>query len=289
MNNALYGKKILFIGAGSMAEAILRGLVEQSVANPKRIAISNRSNKDKLQLLEDQYGVSTLQDPEQINLCAAASDIIVLAMKPIDAPKAILAYRNIFHEKQLLISVIAGLSIQVIHDLLGNNQIPIARTMPNTSSSIGLGMTGISFSSNTQVDHRSLTLEMFQSIGQVLQTEEDQLHILTGISGSGPAYIYYMMEALISGGIKGGLSQEDALNLTVSTVLGAASMVQQTGIDPAILRKKVTSPNGTTQAALEKLDSYQFPEAVENAVLRCAERSGEIAQIIEASAKDLLK
>ncbi|MBC8081153.1 MAG: pyrroline-5-carboxylate reductase [Gorillibacterium sp.] len=289
MNHTLYDRKILFIGAGSMAEAILRGLIKQEVANPKRITITNRSNKDKLRMLENQYGVSTLQDPDQIKACAAESDIIVLAMKPIDAPKAILTYRSIFHEKQLLVSVIAGLSTQVIHSLLDNDQIPIARTMPNTSSSIGLGMTGISFSSNTQDVHRSLTQEMFQAIGQVLQTDEDQLHIVTGISGSGPAYIYYMMEAFVAGGMRGGLTQAEALDLTVSTMLGAASMVRQTGVDPATLRKKVTSPNGTTQAALEKLDSYLFTEAVENAVLRCAERSKEIAKGIEALAKELLE
>lgn len=288
MSNTLYDKSILFIGAGSMAEAILRGLIERQVADPGKITVVNRSNQAKLQQLEAKYGVHTLQETGPVTEKARTSDIVILAMKPMDAPKAIAAYRTVFHEEQLLISVIAGLSIEIMHGLLNNNRIPVARTMPNTSSSIGLGMTGISFSDTAGVSHRKLTLDIFESVGQVLLLEEERMHILTGISGSGPAYIYAMMEALVNGGVLGGLSREEALQLTVSTVAGAAAMVQQTGEDPGSLRQKVASPNGTTQAALDKLAQYQFSEAVEQAVLRCAERSREIAGVIDASAADLL-
>lgn len=272
-----------------MAEAILRGLIERQVADPNKITVVNRSNQAKLQQLETDYGVHTLQETGPVAEKVRASDIVILAMKPIDAPKAIAAYRTIFHADQLLISVIAGLSIDIMHGLLNNPLIPVARTMPNTSSSIGLGMTGISFSATAGEMHRKLTLDIFESVGEVLLLEEDRMHILTGISGSGPAYIYAMMEALVSGGVLGGLSREEALQLTVSTVAGAAAMVRQTGEDPGSLRQKVTSPNGTTQAALEKLAQYQFNEAVEQAVLRCAERSQEIAGVIEASSADLLR
>ena len=271
-----------------MAEAILRGLTHRQVADPDKITVVNRSNQAKLNQLESDYGVHTLQDPQLVADKARQSDIVILAMKPIDAPKAIAAYRTIFHADQLLISVIAGLSIDIVHGLLDDNRIPVARTMPNTSSSIGLGMTGISFSPQTGDIHRKLTLAIFESVGEVLLLEEERMHILTGISGSGPAYIYAMMEALVSGGVRGGLSREEALQLTVSTVRGAAAMVQQTGEDPADLRRKVTSPNGTTQAALTKLADYQFTEAVEQAVLRCAERSREIAGIIETAAGEHL-
>jgi len=288
MSHDLHDKSILFIGAGSMAEAILRGLTHRQVADPDKITVVNRSNQAKLHQLESDYGVHTLQDPQLVAGKARQSDIVILAMKPIDAPKAIAAYRTIFHADQLLISVIAGLSIDIVHGLLNDTRIPVARTMPNTSSSIGLGMTGISFSAQTGDIHRKLTLAIFESVGEVLLLEEERMHILTGISGSGPAYIYAMMEALVSGGVRGGLSREEALQLAVSTVRGAAAMVQQTGEDPADLRRKVTSPNGTTQAALTKLADYQFNEAVEQAVLRCAERSREIAGIIETAAGEHL-
>jgi pyrroline-5-carboxylate reductase len=287
MNVQLYTKNILFLGAGSMVEAIIRGLVEQKVADPAKVTAVNRSNKETLARLQETYGIRTAQEPETVRKMASAADIVVLGMKPKDAAQAIAGFRGILHEGQLLVSVIAGLTIDAIHNLL-DNKMSVVRTMPNTSSSIGLGATGISFSEGVPAEQRELALEMFRAVGIVSITGEDDLHILTGVSGSGPAYIYYMMEAMIAGGVKGGLSPEEARKLTVQTVLGAASMVQSTGEDPASLRRKVTSPNGTTQAALEKLDSYRFSEAVEQAVLRCAERSRELGEMITENAKSLL-
>ncbi|WP_058302500.1 pyrroline-5-carboxylate reductase [Gorillibacterium timonense] len=284
----LSDKTILFLGAGSMAEAIIRGLVHQQAETAKRITVTNRSNKERLEGLAQTYGVQTEQDPDRIRDLAAQSDLIVLAMKPADAPAALLAYRGLLTDKQLIVSVIAGLSIEVIRSLLGHDQLPVARTMPNTSSSIGLGMTGISFSEEMPETLKQLTMDMFQSVGETVLTNEDNLHTLTGISGSGPAYVYYFVEALVAGGIRGGLNAEDAKALAVSTLIGAAAMMKQTGEDPAELRRKVTSPNGTTQAAIEMLDRYSFKDAVEEAVLRCAERSREIAGTIDSNARNLL-
>ncbi len=271
-----------------MAEAIIRGLVHQQAETAKRITVTNRSNKERLEGLAQTYGVQTEQDPDRIRDLAAQSDLIVLAMKPADAPAALLAYRGLLTDKQLIVSVIAGLSIEVIRSLLGHDQLPVARTMPNTSSSIGLGMTGISFSEEMPETLKQLTMDMFQSVGETVLTNEDNLHTLTGISGSGPAYVYYFVEALVAGGIRGGLNAEDAKALAVSTLIGAAAMMKQTGEDPAELRRKVTSPNGTTQAAIEMLDRYSFKDAVEEAVLRCAERSREIAGTIDSNARNLL-
>jgi len=157
--------------------------------------------------------------------------------------------------------------------------------MPNTSSTIGLGATGISFSKEVDEQGRRLALNMFEAVGITSVIEEERLETLTGISGSGPAYIYYMMEAMIAGGIRGGLSAEQSTELTVQTVLGAARMVQQTGENPAVLRKKVTSPNGSTQAALEVLDKGDFFETVIAAVNRCAERSREMGADLEKELK----
>ncbi|UUZ96032.1 hypothetical protein LJK87_17665 [Paenibacillus sp. P25] len=125
---------------------------------------------------------------------------------------------------------------------------------------------------------------MFESTGIVSVVKESLLDIVTGVSGGGPAYIYYMMEAMIEGAIRGGLEPEEARKLTVQTVLGAAKMVETTGEAPAELRRKVTSPNGTTEAAIHTLDSLGFPEAVTRAVLRAAERAGEMGAAISASA-----
>jgi len=286
-NLTLSGQNILFLGAGSIAEAIVRGLVARHAAKPERVTVTNRFNRERLERLRAAYGVQAEQNPDRVRKLAAQADVVVLAMKPADAPAALLAYRGLFADKQLIVSVIAGLSIGVIRELLGNGRLPVARTMPNTSSSIGLGMTGISFSEGMPEDKQQLTLEMFRAVGDTVLTREEDLHILTGISGSGPAYVYYFAEALISGGLQGGLSQEDAKALAVSTLLGAANMIRETGENPAELRRKVTSPNGTTQAAIETLERYSFKEAVEQAVIRCAARSREIADTIDSNAKAL--
>ncbi|MNI48582.1 Pyrroline-5-carboxylate reductase [compost metagenome] len=179
-----------------------------------------------------------------------------------------------------MISVIAGMTIRTMQGLLGKSQ-PVVRTMPNTSSSIGLGATGIAYSKEVDEQSRRTALNIFEAVGLTSVIDEERMEILTGISGSGPAYIYYMMEAMIAAGIRGGLPAEQSRELTVQTVLGAARMVQQTGEEPAALRKKVTSPNGSTQAALEVLEKGDFFETVISAVNRCAERSREMGLALE--------
>lgn len=271
---------ITFYGAGSMAEAIVRGLIDKSVAKPEQISMINRSSQERLDFLSSTYGVSVAGDAQSKKDLLQGASILVLAMKPKDAGEALKALGPLLSEDQLIISVIAGLSINTIQALLGRKQ-PVARTMPNTSSSIGLGATGIAFSSEVSAERSQQVLSIFEAVGLVSVIPEEQMDILTGISGSGPAYIYYMMEAMIAGGTEGGLSPEQARELTVQTVLGAASMMIQTGEDPALLRKAITSPNGSTQAALEVFEGAGFTETVKAAVRRCAERSREMGAAVE--------
>ncbi|WEK55747.1 MAG: pyrroline-5-carboxylate reductase [Candidatus Cohnella colombiensis] len=275
--------KITFYGAGSMAEAILRGLVQSKLAAPSHITVMNRQNEQRLLELHQQYGVIPAASETQKQAALHDADIIILGMKPKDAAQAITALAPILRPTQLIISVIAGLSISTIQQLLGSDQ-PVIRTMPNTSSTIGLGATGISFSSSVDDSQRSLALSMFNSIGLSAIVEEPLIEAVNGISGSGPAYIYYMMEAMINAGIELGLTAEAARTLTVQTVKGAAEMVLTTGENPADLRRKVTSPNGTTQAALETLDSNGFQQGINKAIIRCAERAREMGEAIRAEA-----
>jgi len=275
--------RITFVGAGSMAEAIIRGLVANKKAKPDNVFAFNRQDAAKLEHLRKNYGIQITGEPETKDEFVRKADIVVIAFKPKDAVEGLRGIRHLLNPGQLLVSVIAGLSIETIQSILGASQ-PVARTMPNTSSTIGLGATGLSFSSTASKEQKQLALEMFEAIGVVAVVEESKLDIVTGVSGSGPAYIYYMMEAMIQGGIQGGLSQEMARRLVVQTVLGAARMVQTTEEDPAVLRRKVTSPNGTTQAALETLDRHHFTEGVVKAVLRAAERAKEMGDAISESA-----
>ncbi|MCM3040082.1 pyrroline-5-carboxylate reductase [Paenibacillus motobuensis] len=271
---------ISFYGAGSMAEAIARGLIHKQVAKPASISMLNRSNQERLAFLTNQYGVVTSNQEEQKNKLLSEASIIVLAMKPKDAKEAITAIAPHLSEKQLLVSVIAGLSIETIQKLLGF-AAPIARTMPNTSSSIGYGATGISFSDEVSEEHKQQVLTMFEAVGTVSVIPEEKMEILTGVSGSGPAYVYFMMEAMIAAGIEGGLSPEQARELTIQTVLGAAVMMRETGEDPAKLRADITSPNGSTQAALDVLREGGFTETVKAAVHRAEERSREMGQAVK--------
>ncbi|MNI22043.1 Pyrroline-5-carboxylate reductase [compost metagenome] len=282
MTFSLSTARIAFVGAGSMAEAIFRGLLERQIAKPEQLYIMNRSDQAKLDRLHSQYGVHVTNDPTHRETYISQADVVVLCMKPKDVESSFPELKSLLHEGQLLVSVIAGLSIAKIEMLLQTN-IPIVRTMPNTSSTIGLGATGISFSANTQADQQQLAISIFESVGIVSVVDESLLEIVTGVSGSGPAYVYYFMEAMIKAGIEGGLSEENARKLTVQTVLGAASMVKHTQEDPAELRRKVTSPNGSTEAAIRVLDQHQFGDSIANAVNRAAERAKEMGEQIGSS------
>lgn len=282
MSNINEHSTICFYGAGSMAEAIVRGLIHNKIVDGNHISMFNRSNQERLTELQAKYGVQVGYDEPAKHKLLESASIIVLAMKPKDAGEAIKKIAPLLHEGQCIVSLIAGLSISTIQALTGGS-IPVVRTMPNTSSSIGLGATGLSFSPEVNPTTTEQILAIFGAVGTVTVIPEEQLEILTGVSGSGPAYIYYMMEAMITAGIEGGLTPEQARQLTVQTVKGAAEMMAQTGEDPAKLRKDITSPNGSTQAAIEVLDQGHFTSTVKSAVHRSAERSREMGEAVKAS------
>ncbi|SDN85458.1 pyrroline-5-carboxylate reductase [Paenibacillus sp. yr247] len=281
MSTTLSQAKIAFVGAGSMAEAIIRGLIETKVANPQNLYVMNRSDQDRLAFLQSEYGLQATSDTLTKESFLREADVVVLCMKPKDVVTAFAELQPLLNDQQLLISVIAGLSIAKTEALLQTN-MPIVRTMPNTSSTIGLGATGMSFSAKVNDTFKQFATQMFEAVGTVTIVEEEKLEILTGVSGSGPAYVYYLMEAMIKAAIEGGLSEEDANQLTLQTVLGAAHMVQLTQEHPAELRRKVSSPNGATQASIEVLDRFQFGEAVSAAVFRSGERAKEMGEQIAA-------
>ncbi|MHA6483942.1 pyrroline-5-carboxylate reductase [Paenibacillus sp. strain BS8-2] len=272
--------KICFFGAGSMAEAIARGLIHRELISPDRISMLNRTNSERLTELNGKYGITTILQGETNEHYLANADIVFLAMKPKDAAVAIAAIAPLLSPNQLIVSVIAGLSIRSIELLLGGKQA-IVRTMPNTSSTIGLGATGISYSESVTAQQRTIAETMFQSIGINAVVEESLQESITGISGSGPAYVYYFMESMLQAATELGLQPDMARDLVVQTVLGAAEMVRQTGEEPAELRRKVTSPNGTTQAAIELMSERGMRESIIAGAKRSAERAGEIGSDIE--------
>lgn len=282
-SSSLSGKRICFYGAGSMAEAILRGILDAQLVQADRVTMINRSNTERLHELTTRYGVMAAHDEASRQDALQSADMIVLGMKPKDAAVAIQAMAPLLRSSQLILSVIAGLSIDTMEALLGGS-FSIARTMPNTSSAIGIGATGISFSASAPDKHRTWAETIFRAIGMTAVVEESLIDAVTAVSGSGPAYVYALMEAMIAAGQQLGLSPESATELTVQTVRGAAEMVRQTGEQPAQLRCKVTSPGGTTEAALRTLEQYRFQDGMQEAMRTCAERAREMGAQIRQQA-----
>lgn len=264
--------RIGFFGAGSIVEAMLSGILKKGLFSADRVYVTNRSNSERLDLLTETYGVNTTHDKMDV---IKGADILILAMKPKDSAEALKELSGSVHSGQLVISVIAGVSTTLIGEWLGVN-CPIIRTMPNTSSAVGLSATGLAANQFVTEDQLLLATRLFEAIGTVYTVAEEELDIVTGLSGSGPAYIYYLVEAMMGAGATAGLDREMARQLTLQTLLGAAHMLMDTREEPALLRKKVTSPGGTTQAGLEVLEAYQFQEAVTSAILRATERSREM-------------
>ncbi|WP_139490522.1 pyrroline-5-carboxylate reductase [Brevibacillus dissolubilis] len=264
--------RVGFLGAGSIVEAILAGIINKELLSADQVLITNRSDDERLHKLATDYGVQTLRDKTQL---IEQSDLLILAMKPKDAQEACLDLRGLVRPDQLVISVIAGVPTQAISEWLSVD-CPIVRTMPNTSSAVGLSATGIAAGRFADEGHLALASCLFEAIGSVYAVPETELDIITGLSGSGPAYFYYFVEAMQGAGREAGLSSEMARELTIQTILGAAHMLRHTQEEPEILRRKVTSPGGTTQAGLEVLESFDVKHALTAAVLRAAERAKEL-------------
>lgn len=264
-------QKILFVGAGSMAEALLQGWIREQVVKPGHIYVTNRSNKERLCYLQNHYGIKALRSQEDI----ASMDIIVLAMKPKDVKESMQTIAPFVHEHAVVLSVLAGISMETVAQGLGKR--PIARVMPNTSATLGMSASGIAFNEYITEDYKAFFLKLLQAVGMVVEVEEDQLHAVTALSGSGPAYIYYVMEAFLDAGQKLGVDKDTVRQLMVQTIAGSAAMLNRFSDEPASLRKQVTSPGGTTEAGIRILDEQHVKEAFEQCVVRAAERSRELA------------
>ncbi|WP_028546735.1 pyrroline-5-carboxylate reductase [Paenibacillus taiwanensis] len=267
-----------FFGAGSAAEAFVKGMLDNHITTASHVTMINRNNEDRLRYLRETYGVSASNHDEIKAKWLHEADVIILAMKPKDAIEACKELRPLLHNKSLIVSIIAGLSISTIQQIVG--ETPVVRTMPNTSSTIGLGATGVCYSAEANAAQRFIAEQMLKAIGIVAEVEESLLDAVTGVSGSGPAYVYYLMEAMIEAAAEEGLSMQQAHELVVQTVRGAAEMVRLTGETPAVLRQKVTSPGGTTQAALNVLNERGVKEAVKEAIVHARARAAEMGEQI---------
>lgn len=267
-------ESIVFVGAGSMAEAVIAGIVERGAIEPHKVYVMNKSDDKRLILLQKKYGISIVCKKK---IALGKADLVVLATKPKDIHQAMTDIRPLLKNKAAVLSVIAGISIDTIEKGLGAR--PIARSMPNTSATIGKSATGISMNAAVDNQMRNHVLGMLEAIGLVKEVEEDDLHVVTALSGSGPAYVYYLAEALEEAAIGRGLSKEVARSLIIQTFEGAAAMLKETGTEPAELRKNVTSPGGTTEAGLNALENGLFKEVIVDCISKAEARSRELGAL----------
>lgn len=281
----LHEKTIAFIGAGSMAEAMISGIVAAEKVPNNQVYVTNKTNKARLKELEAEYRINGL---ESQNLNLQDIDIIVLAMKPKDAEVALQSIKDSLLPNQLVLSVLAGISTSFMEKNLPLGQ-QVVRVMPNTSSMIGESATAISAGTYTTKENMSLATELLESIGKVYEIPEDQMDVFTGVAGSGPAYIYYLMEHMEATVKKAGLHESVSRDIIAQTIVGAAKMIQQQDATPTALRENVTSPNGTTAAGLAALEKNGGGKAISQAIKHAAKRSEEISSQLEDTAVEAKK
>ncbi len=271
--------KVAFIGAGNMGGAILRGLVKQGY--PLTALMATGRNEAKLQALAQETGVQVTTNNQQ---AAAWANILVLGVKPQAMQEVCVALAATVQQHQpLLLSIAAGLTSECLLGWLGG-ELPLVRSMPNTPSLLGAGVTGLYATASVSPQQQAWVEQISQAVGQAhWVTKESQLDAVTAISGSGPAYYFLFTEALAAAGEKLGLSPELALQLAKSTAAGAGKMLAESTDSPAELRRKVTSPGGTTEQAIQTFVTKGLPELVEAATQAAATRAVELATTLKSS------
>jgi pyrroline-5-carboxylate reductase len=268
----LKNKKIGFIGAGMMAEATIRGLLKAGM-DASKISASDPSEARR-DLLRKELGVAATTDNRTV---AQSADIIVIATKPFVVADALASIADVLQPKQLVVSIAAGVTIDSIQSKLPSGT-PVVRVMPNTPALIGEGAAALAPGKQATQAHLDLASEIFSASGKVVQLTEDKLDAVTGLSGSGPAFVYTFIEALADGGVRMGIPKATALLLAAQTVLGAAKMVLDAGEHPAVLRDKVMTPGGTTIAGMASLERDKFRSACIEAVTAATNRSAELGK-----------
>ena len=273
-------QNICFIGGGNMAQALIGGLLSRGLPTT-RITVSDPV--EQIRHVLEEKGIQTTAD----NLEAIKNaDVVVLAVKPQVLATVLQPLKGLLSDK-LVISIIAGAEIQTISDLIGGSQ-RIVRVMPNTPALVQTGAHGIYASEAVGKQDRELTSQILAATGLTIWLDnEAQIDAVTAVSGSGPAYFFYLMERMIRAGKNLGLEEKVATALTLQTALGAAQMAITSSNSPSELRKNVTSPNGTTQAALEVFDRAQISQNIQAALAAAQKRSQELAQELSDKTKSV--
>lgn len=270
----LKDKKLAVLGAGKLGETLIKGLLEAGVIDVNNVTVT-AAHHPRLKQLKEKFNVKgTLSNAEAV----ATADIIILGVKPQTVPTVLAEIGDALQPHQLLISVAASVSIGFIEKHL-QAAVPVIRAMPNTASQINKGMTGIAPGTNADADHIALAKYIFDSVGRTVVADEKHMDAITGLSASGPAYIYIIIESLAEAGVKVGLPRDIATELAAQTVIGAGSMVLETGEHPAKLKDTVTTPAGCTIDGILELEEGGLRVTLIKAVVKATQRAKELLEI----------
>ncbi|MDN5797298.1 MAG: pyrroline-5-carboxylate reductase [Intrasporangium sp.] len=257
-------------GAGVMGETLLSGLLRAG-QDPADIVITER-NAQRAEALAEKYRVRVLGNVEAAQL----ADTLVLVVKPQDMMGLVEQIRDHVVTGNTVVSIAAGITTERLESILPEGS-SVVRVMPNTAARVDQGMSAIAAGRHCTEEHLAEAERLLSSCGRVLRLEERHLDAVTAISGSGPAYIFYVVEAMIEAGVVLGLPRATATELVVQTLYGAATMLRETGTHPTVLREEVSSPGGTTVAALRRLDDHKVRAAFVTAIEAAAARSRQLA------------
>ncbi|MCB9639766.1 MAG: pyrroline-5-carboxylate reductase [Myxococcales bacterium] len=268
----LKGKNIGCIGVGNMGRAMIEGLLQAKVVQESHVWLADRS-AEKLRELTDEWDVHTGSNRE----VAEASDILILAIKPQDMLQLLEEIADTTSKDTLMISIAAGIPTEVIESALPP-AVPVVRVMPNLPAMIGAGASAYSLGSHASWPHGVVCSLICSAIGISVEVSEDQMDAVTALSGTGPAYVFLLAEVLTEAGALEGLPREVASYLATQTILGGAKMIAQSDLSPATLRQQVTSPNGTTAAAMNVFEQDGFRELFYKGVKAARQRSAELSR-----------
>ncbi len=266
-------ERIGFIGGGKMGEALVKGVLRAKLSSAGKIIVSD-VDKKRCQILEKATGIKTTQENKKVT---SGSDIIILAIKPNVMGDILEELKNDITPKHLVVSIAAGIPLSFIESFL-NKGCRAIRVMPNTPCLVGETAAGYALGKNATRGDGKLVGEILNAVGKSYLLEEKHLDAVTGLSGSGPAFVYTVIEALSDGGVKMGLPRDISTKLAAQTVLGAAKMVLETGMHIGVLRDFVTSPGGTTIAGLHALEKGGIRNALINAVEAATKKSKRLGK-----------
>ncbi|WP_255355067.1 pyrroline-5-carboxylate reductase [Marmoricola sp. Leaf446] len=265
------GTTTAVIGAGVMGETLISGLVRGGHDPSLLLVVEKRV--DRAQVLADRYGVRVVDDLAAV----AVADTVALVVKPQDMSEVLAEVRDHVVPGQLVVSLAAGITTAFVEARLQPG-VAVVRVMPNTPALVDEGMAAISAGSHCDVEHLARAEAMLAVTGKVLRVPEKQQDAVTAISGSGPAYLFFVVEAMIEAGVHLGLPRSTATELVVQTVVGSATLLRETGEHPTVLREQVTSPGGTTAAAIRELEDHKVRAAFITAMEAARNRSVALAR-----------